>query len=55
MERQILDIEEIMRRYDVLAGKPFDEDLAITFVIDLCVKYLKGRLELATKDRRTRR
>lgn len=33
-----------------LAGTPLDENLGVTVIIDLCVKCLKERLELATKD-----
>lgn len=36
--------------YGVIAGKPLDDALTITFIIDLCVNDVKDRLELATKD-----
>lgn len=39
-----------MNNYEVLSGNPLDKCLAITVITDLCVKDLKDRLELATKD-----
>lgn len=36
-----------MARYESLSGKPLDDDLVATVIIDLCVKELDGRLELA--------
>lgn len=39
-----------MKKYEVLAGKPLDEYLGVTVMIDLRVKFRNDRLELATKD-----
>lgn len=49
-ERHVLIGEELMDRYEALAGEQPDEDLATAVVICLCAKYLKDRLESATKD-----
>lgn len=50
MGRNLRKIEEPMKRYEVLAGKPLDETLAITVIMYLCVKERKDRLEVDTKD-----
>lgn len=42
----------LRKNYEVLAGRPLDEDLGVTVITDLCVKENKGRLELSTKDMR---
>lgn len=48
VERSLFKAEELMNEYEVLAGKPLDEDLGVTVIIDLCVQDLKDRLEPAT-------
>lgn len=45
MEHHLLKAEELMTRYTVLAGRPFDEYVGITVISDLCVQDLKDRLE----------
>lgn len=50
METHLPNVEEFTTNFQVLAGKPLDEYLGVTKVIDLCATYLTDRLELATKD-----
>ena len=50
IEKNIMHVEELMRKYEQLAGEGLPEDLRITVIIDLCTKDLRERLEHGTKD-----
>lgn len=47
-----MNVGELMKKYQGLAGKPLDEDPSVTVINDPCVTDRKERLELATKDMR---
>ena len=50
IEKNMMHVEELMRKYEQLAGEGLPEDLRITVIIDLCTKDLRERLEHGTKD-----
>ena len=45
-----MNVEELMRKYEHLAGEGPPQDLRITVIIDLCTKDLRERLQHGTKD-----
>ena len=49
-EKNMMHVEELMRKYEQLAGEGLPDDLRITVFIDLCTKDLRERLEHGTKD-----
>ena len=51
IEKNMMHVEELMRKYEQLAGEGLPEDLRITVIIDLCTKDLctKERLEHGIK------
>ena len=50
IERNMLHVEELMRKYAHMAGAELPEDLKVTVIIDLCPKDLKEHLELITRE-----
>ena len=50
IEKNMMHVEELMRKYEQLTGEGLPEDLRITVIIDLCTKDLRERLEHGTKD-----
>lgn len=44
MERNLLKVEQLMQKYEVIAGRPRDEDSWVTVIIALSVKDVKDRL-----------
>ena len=50
IEKNLMNVEELMKRYEVLGGEPLPEDLRVTVIIDLCTKDLKEHLELITRE-----
>ena len=48
--KNMMHAEELMRKYEQLAGEGLPEDLRITVIVDLCTKDLRERLEHGTKD-----
>ena len=50
IEKNLMHVEELMKRYEVLAGSELPEDLRVTVIIDLCTKDLKEHLELMTRE-----
>ena len=50
IEKNLMHVEELMKRYEVLGGEPLPEDLRVTVIIDLCTKDLKEHLELITRE-----
>lgn len=50
IEKNLMRVEELMKKYEVLAGQPLPEDLRATVIIDLCTKDLKEHLELTTRE-----
>ena len=50
IEKNMVRVEELMRKYEQLAGEGLPEDLHITVMVDLCSKDLRERLEHDTKD-----
>ena len=49
-EKNLLAVENLIRKYEVMAGEPLPEDLRITVIIDLCPRDLREHLELSTKE-----
>lgn len=49
MERHLLKVEELMKKYDLFAGDRLGEHVWVTVIIGLCVKGLQCRLEVANK------
>lgn len=50
IEKNLMHVEELMKKYEVLSGQPLPEDLRVTVIIDLCTKDLKEHLELITRE-----
>ena len=50
LEKNLMHVEELMKRYELLAGAELPEDLRVTVFIDLCTKDLKEHLELITRE-----
>ena len=50
IEKNLLHVEELIRKYESMAGSELPEDLKVTVIIDLCPKDLKEHLELITRD-----
>jgi len=50
IEKNLMHVEELMRKYDVLGGQALLEDLRVTVIIDLCTRDLKEHLELITRE-----
>ena len=50
IEKNMMHVEEPMRKYAQLTGEGLLEDLRITVIIDLCTKDLRERLEHGTND-----
>lgn len=40
MERNLLRVKQLMKKYEVLAGRPLDEYLGVTVIVGLCAKGL---------------
>ena len=51
VEKNLMQVEELMRRYEQMADKSLPEDLKVTVIIDLCPKDFREHLELTTKDK----
>lgn len=45
-----MKVREPMNKHKVVAGKPLDGTLGVAVSFRFCVKHLKGRLELVSKD-----
>jgi len=50
LEKNLMKVEEYMKKYELMAGNELPEDLKVTVIIDLCTKDLKEHLELSTRD-----
>ena len=50
IEKNMMHVEELMKKYEIMSGDPLPEDLRVTVIIDLCVKDLKEHLELITRE-----
>jgi hypothetical protein len=50
IEKNVMHVEELMKKYEVMSGTPLPEDLRVTVIIDLCVKDLREHLELTTRE-----
>ena len=50
IEKNLMNVDEFMKKYEVLGGDPLPEDLRVTVIIDLCTKDLKEHLELITRE-----
>ena len=50
IEKNLMHVEELIKKYEVLGGDPLPEDLRVTVIIDLCTKDLKEHLELITRE-----
>ena len=50
LEKNLMKVEEYMKKYEVMAGNELPEDLKVTVIIDLCTKDLKEHLELSTRE-----
>lgn len=48
LEPNHLKFEPHTKRYEALAGRPLDEDLTLTELIDACVKKPRDKLEMAS-------
>ena len=46
IENYLMHVEDLMTKYEVLAG----EDLRATIIIDFCTRYLEEHLELGTRE-----
>ena len=54
IEKNLMHVEELMKKYETMSGEALPEDLRATVIIDLCTKDLKEHLELSTKDMKYR-
>jgi hypothetical protein len=50
LEKNLMHIEELIKKYEALGGAELPDDLKVTLIIDLCTKDLKEHLDLTTKD-----
>ena len=50
IETGIMKLEEMIKKYESMAGIQLPEDLVITLMIDVCAKDLKEHMELSIKD-----
>ena len=50
IEKNLMSVKELMKKYEVLGGEPLPEDLRVTVIIDLCTKDFKEHLELITRE-----
>ena len=54
IEKNLMNVEELMKKYEVLGGESLPEDLRVTVIIDLCTKDFKEHLELITREMKYR-
>ena len=45
-----MKVDEYVKKYEMMAGADLPEDLKATVIIDLCIKDLKERLELSSRE-----
>ena len=50
IEKNLMHVEELMKKYEALGGQALPDDLRVTVIIDLCTKDLKEHLELITRE-----
>jgi hypothetical protein len=50
LEKTLMHLEELMKKYEGMGGAELPEDLRVALIIDMCHKDLKEHLELNTKD-----
>jgi hypothetical protein len=50
IEKNLMHVEELMKKYEVLTGVALPEDLRVTVIVDLCTKDLRENLEYNTRD-----
>ena len=50
LEKTLMHLEELIKKYEVMGGAELPEDLRVALIIDMCHKDLKEHLELTTKD-----
>ena len=50
IEKNLMHVEELMKKYEVLIGVALPEDLRVTVIVDLCTKDLRENLEYNTRD-----
>jgi hypothetical protein len=50
LEKTLMHLEELMKKYESMGGAELPEDLRVALIIDMCHKDLKEHLELTTKD-----
>jgi hypothetical protein len=50
IEKNLMHVEELMKKYEILGGAELPEDLKVIVIIDLCTKDLKEHLELIAKE-----
>ena len=50
IEKNLMNVEELMKKCEVLGGEPLPEDSRVTVIIDMCTKDLKEHLEFITRE-----
>ena len=50
LEKTLMHLEELIKKYEAMGGTELPEDLRVALIIDMCHKDLKEHLELTTKD-----
>ena len=50
LEKNLMHLEELIKKYEQMGGAELPEDLRVALIIDMCHKDLKEHLELTTKD-----
>ena len=50
LEKVLMHLEELIKKYESMGGAELPEDLRVALIIDMCHRDLKEHLELTTKD-----
>ena len=50
IEKNLMNVEELIKKCEVLRGERLPEDLRVIVIIDLCTKDLKDNFELITRE-----
>ena len=50
IEKNLMNVDELMKKCEVLGGEPLPEDLRVIVIIDLCAIDLEDHFELITRE-----
>ena len=55
VERMLMHVEDLCRRYEELASHPLSEDVKVSLIMVICTKQLKEHLELVYREENCQR